>query len=156
MGVLCATAAVRGAHLNVRINAGGLKEPGEAAAMLAEANQIARQAAEREPAILAALNPLHAWQFLTGQGVFVFFDLPWMPIYVGVLFLMHPWLGWFTLAFAVLLGLQAWWGNRRTTPGFERTMTSAPLLRRMMIWTTKFSWRLRTRRSEVAWRFARG
>ncbi len=52
VGVLCATAAVRGAHLNVRINAGGLKDPGEAAAMLDEANQIAQRAAASEQAIL--------------------------------------------------------------------------------------------------------
>ncbi|MBI5609924.1 MAG: glutamate formimidoyltransferase [Deltaproteobacteria bacterium] len=56
VGVLCATAAVRGAHLNVRINAGGLKNPGEAAAMLAEANQIAQRAAQRETAILALVE----------------------------------------------------------------------------------------------------
>jgi len=56
VGVLCATAAVRGAHLNVRINAGGLKDPAEAAAMLTEANQIAELAGQRELAILALVE----------------------------------------------------------------------------------------------------
>ncbi len=56
VGVLCATAAVRGAHLNVRINAGGLKNPGEVAAMLAEANELAQFAARRELAVLALVE----------------------------------------------------------------------------------------------------
>ena len=45
-------------------------------------------------------------QFLTGNGVFAAMDLPWVFVYVAVLFLMPPWLGWAALLFCgIQLGL---------------------------------------------------
>lgn len=42
-------------------------------------------------------------QFLTGNGLFAFFDAPWIPIYIAVLFLFHPYFGYFAIFAAVIL-----------------------------------------------------
>ncbi len=42
-------------------------------------------------------------QFMTGNGLFAFFDVPWMPIYIGLLFAFHPAFGWFSIAAALIL-----------------------------------------------------
>lgn len=46
-------------------------------------------------------------QFMTGNGLFAFFDAPWMPVYIAVLFLFHPLFGWFAIGAAVILVMVA-------------------------------------------------
>jgi PrtD family type I secretion system ABC transporter len=43
--------------------------------------------------------------FLSGQGPTAFFDLPWMPLYLGICFLFHFWIGVTALAGAIILVL---------------------------------------------------
>ncbi|MCX6077344.1 MAG: type I secretion system permease/ATPase [Campylobacterales bacterium] len=42
-------------------------------------------------------------QFMTGNGLFAFFDAPWMPIYIAVLFMFHPWFGYFAIFAGIVL-----------------------------------------------------
>ena len=58
-------------------------------------------------------------QFLTGNGIFAFFDAPWTPIYIAVLFFLHPFLGWVSIGFALIQAALAWFGNRRTVAPAE-------------------------------------
>jgi len=46
-------------------------------------------------------------QFMTGNGLFAFFDAPWIPLYMFVMFLFHPWYGWVGVASAILLTVLA-------------------------------------------------
>lgn len=42
-------------------------------------------------------------QFMTGNGLFAFFDAPWIFIYIAVLFMFHPIFGYFAIFAAIVL-----------------------------------------------------
>ncbi len=41
--------------------------------------------------------------YFAGSAIFSIFDLPWVPVYVFVIYLMHPLLGWLAMAGAAVL-----------------------------------------------------
>ncbi len=67
-------------------------------------------------------------QFLTGNGIFAFFDAPWFFIYLGVLFLLHPMLGWLGIGCAVMLICIAWVGHRLSTPANKAVLERSIVL----------------------------
>lgn len=41
-------------------------------------------------------------QFLTGSALFAFFDIPWIIVYIGLMYYFHHWFGWLTVAGALI------------------------------------------------------
>lgn len=60
---------------------------------------------------LAHLTQFRQW--ITGSGAFVFLDLPWAPIFLIAMTLLHPWLGLIAIFFMILLGLYAWVSSKQ-------------------------------------------
>lgn len=79
----------------------------------------------------AGRNPLQSFgdltnlrQFLTGNGAFAMMDAPWTVVYIAVLFLMHPWLGWTAVACAAVMFTVAVVGHRYTVHPHEQAQAS--------------------------------
>jgi ATP-binding cassette subfamily C protein EexD len=54
-------------------------------------------------------------QFITGNGLFAFFDAPWLPIYIAVMFMFHPWYGWVAIGSAIVLLILAYLNEKGTS-----------------------------------------
>jgi ATP-binding cassette, subfamily C, bacterial len=63
--------------------------------------------------------------FVTGAGINAIFDLPWAPIYIFVIFLLHPLLGAFALGSAILLIALAIFGQWRVRAPLAEANTTA-------------------------------
>ena len=53
-------------------------------------------------------------QFLSGNALFAFFDAPWFPIYLIIIFLIHPYLGVFALCGTFIHMSLAIWNEKAT------------------------------------------
>ena len=71
-------------------------------AVMERARKVAPEAAVQP---LRDLDVVRSWT--AGPGPAVFFDAPWVPAYLAVVFLLHSLLGWFALAAAILLFILA-------------------------------------------------
>lgn len=58
-------------------------------------------------------------QFMTGNGFFAFFDAPWLPLYLAVMFTFSPWYGLVAVFAAVVLIVMAVFNERSTAPLFQ-------------------------------------
>lgn len=54
-------------------------------------------------------------QFTTGNGIFAFFDAPWLPIYIAVMFMFHPYYGWVAIGSAIVLLILAYFNEKGTS-----------------------------------------
>jgi PrtD family type I secretion system ABC transporter len=74
-----------------------------------------------------ALKDLSAVQTtLASSGMGALFDLPWTPLFIAVLFVFHPWFGWFALAGGALVLILALLNQSLTKkPQLEAARTSA-------------------------------
>jgi len=61
-------------------------------------------------------------QFLTGNGIIALFDAPWTPIYIFIIFMLHPLLGKLAIIFALIQLLMAFIGHRMTDSSVKNTI----------------------------------
>ena len=68
-------------------------------------------------------------QFVAGPGLFGFFDLPFGPVFLGLLFLMHPLLGFLSLGGGVVLVLLAvateWTSRKRLSEATRQNVAAS-------------------------------
>jgi len=59
--------------------------------------------------------------FLTGQGIFAFFDFPWFPIYIGIMFAFSYVYGIYGLVATAIILLLTWLNQKATKKGLEES-----------------------------------
>lgn len=64
-------------------------------------------------------------QAIAGPAVSILFDLPWVPLFLGLLFLVDPWIGTLTLVGGLVLVLLAWMQDRATHSALKEASAAA-------------------------------
>ncbi len=62
--------------------------------------------------------------FLGGQGIFAFFDFPWFPVYIAIMFAFSPVYGLYGLAATAIILLLTWLNEKMTKEGLEESNES--------------------------------
>lgn len=87
-------------------------------------NSLSRATGPKDPKgsnqLLNDMNSVRG--MLTSPALFAFFDAPWSPIFILVIFLMHPLLGAIALLGAVFMFSMALTVNRMSQPPMERAI----------------------------------
>jgi ATP-binding cassette subfamily C exporter for protease/lipase len=63
-------------------------------------------------------------QFLSGIGIIALLDFPWTAIYLSILFIMHPLLGWFGIIFTFILSLLSFFYSKLITKPIEESVSA--------------------------------
>ncbi len=71
-------------------------------------------------------------QFITGNGILAFYDLPWIPVFIGAAFMLHVELGIAALVFALIQLVLAIWIERRTAGSYRPISEAGQLSRKFM------------------------
>lgn len=88
-------------------------------------------------ASIEPLNDLNTVRsFVSSNGTFAFFDAPWFPVYIAVMFMFHPWFGWFGLISGVVIFVLGLFVESATKPllkaSHSKGMQSRLLLERSL------------------------
>lgn len=74
-----------------------------------------------EGASAQPLNDLNSLRhFASSSGIFALFDAPWLPIYLFVLFMFHPLLGWMGVIASGLFLVLAVWNQRLSAESLQK------------------------------------
>jgi len=76
---------------------------GQLAGQVLSGSVAAALRSSKGPSIQGLRDLTTVRMFLSGQSIFPIMDAPWTPIFIVVIFLMHPYLGWLSVVGAVLL-----------------------------------------------------
>lgn len=79
----------------------------------------------REPSVQGLRDVSTVRSFLAGSGVFPLMDAPWTPIFIVIVFMLHPTLGWISLVGAVILFALALFNELATQKLLARSGTSS-------------------------------
>ena len=78
-------------------------------------------------------------QFLTGNGLFAFFDAPWFPIYVFVMFMFHPMFGYAAIFAGIVMIALAYTTEKVTSKKLQDANTQSTSINNQINGTIKNS-----------------